>query len=499
MIRDGRQVTDGAVLTADVCIIGGGPAGLTVATELIRTGMKVVVLESGGDDGDPATQALAEGDVVGRPLLFNGVDMAPDMSRLRQLGGTSNHWTGFCRPLDAHDFEVRPAVPSSGWPISRAELDPYYARAVASCQLASERFDGAWWSDQSGTPMLTDGDPVRTVLFQVSPPTRFGPVLRPRLAASRDVDVYLWSNVTSIDTARDGGSVDRVRVATLSGRSWSVQADRFVLAVGGIEAPRILLASDGVDPAGVGNANDMVGRCFMDHPHVTGGRVLFREPTEAWRMYRIETLTLRNGKSELCWGGLSLSPDAQAAAGVGNASLHFWNTGAGPERADRDADWRSADAVGQLMGSPASTGVLTLRAEQAPNPDSRITLGEERDALGMRRPLVDWQLSPEDTTTIRTSLTRIAEHLAATGVARVEIDPGATAVEDWPIEIGNHHMGTTRMHADPEHGVVDGDCRMHQVRDLYVCGSSVFATSGMANPTLTIVALAHRLADHLRR
>jgi choline dehydrogenase-like flavoprotein len=502
MIASADDIAEDAVLTADVCIIGAGPAGITVALDLIGSGLSVLVLESGRDDWDSETQALAKGEVAGRRMVFDGVDMALDMSRLRQLGGTSNHWTGMCRPLDASDFEERAWVPRSGWPISRVELDPYYAKAVASCELLADRFDADYWHEVTGLPLLAEGDMLRTVVFQFSPPTRFGPAARPALAAARDVDVHLGANVTAIDTDRSGGSVERVRVATLGGRTWSVEADRYVLAVGGIETPRLLLASDGVDPAGVGNANDLVGRCFMDHPHVTGGRVAFAGPDPAWAMYRMWGRTRPDGSSAIQWGGFSPTAAAQEAAGTGNACVLLWTPGTGPDRGGLDADSVALAAVEQLMApvpSGPSNATLTIRTEQVPNPDSRVTLGEERDALGMRRAVVDWRLLDQDRDTLRNTLILVAEKLGATGAARVEVDPSGTPVEELPVEVGNHHMGTARMHADPAQGVVDADCRMHQVDNLYVCGSAVFATSGMANPTLTIVALAHRLADHLRR
>src|SRR5262249_36015926 len=148
-------------------------------------------------------------------------------------------------------------------------------------------------------PLLLDADPLRTVVFQFSPPTRFGPALRPKLADAKSIDVYQWSNVVSIDTTPDGGTVERVRVATFDGPRWSVEADRFVLAVGGIETPRLLLASDDVTPTGVGNGNALVGRYFMDHPHSIAGRVQFATPPEAWDFYTIAARTPDGGSAEL--------------------------------------------------------------------------------------------------------------------------------------------------------------------------------------------------------
>lgn len=502
MLRHADDVEEGTTLTADVCIIGAGPAGLTVAADLVGSGLSVLVLESGGEQWDLRTQALAEGRVTGEGFRFNSNEVTPDQVRLRQFGGSSNHWTGMCRPFDPHDFEARPAVEGSGWPFGMETLAPYYARAAASCDLATDVFDADWWHERTGSPLLADGHPVRTAVFQFSPPTRFGTKLRPVLEADERTEVVLWANVTSIDTDPTGTRVDRLQVATLAGRRFQVSAGRYVLAVGGIEAPRLLLASTTSSANGVGNTNDLVGRHFMEHPHHPSGRILFAQPREAWDLYTIGQSVLDDGRPVSRWAGLALSADAQAEAGIANASVQLYPGLEGGElRGARDDDTTTMRAMARLLGrGPAEPplGVLSVRTEQVPDPENRVTLGRDLDELGLPRPVIEWHLNPEDRTTLRTTTRLVGEHLAASGVARVELDPSGVAVESWPTEIGNHHMGTARMHVDPERGVVDADCRVHEVPDLYVAGSAVFPTSGMANPTLTLVALAHRLADHLR-
>nr|WP_249420226.1 GMC family oxidoreductase [Rhabdothermincola salaria] len=501
-MRHADDIEEGAALTADVCIIGSGPAGLTVAAELVGSGLSVLVLESGGEQWDPRTQALAEGRVSGEGFRFNSTEVTPDLVRLRQFGGSSNHWTGMCRPFDPHDFEVRAAVDGSGWPFGAETLAPHYVRAAASCDLATDVFDAGWWRDQAAATLLADGHPVRTTVFQFSPPTRFGTKLRPLLDADESTQVVLWANVTSIDTDPGGTRVDRLQVATLSGRRFQVSAGRYVLAVGGIEAPRLLLASTASAPSGVGNSNDLVGRHFMEHPHHPSGRILFAQPREAWDFYTIGQSTLADGRTVSRWAGLGLSAQAQAEAGIANASVQLYpGLEGGDLRGDRDRETMAMRGIGRLLARGSSEpplGVLSVRTEQVPDPDNRVTLGRRLDELGLPEPVIEWHLNPEDRTTLRATIRLVGEHLAATGAARVELDPSGSPVEDWPTEIGNHHMGTTRMHVDPNRGVVDENCRMHEVENLYVAGSAVFPTSGMANPTLTLVALAHRLADHLR-
>ena len=488
MIHDANDVDEGRTLRTDLCIIGAGPAGLTVADRLRGSGIDVVVLESGGDDWDEDTQALAKGDLVGRAVP---VQRRGGHARHRSAPPVRRHQQPLDRPVPA---ARRPRLrgPGRGRPLGMAHLPrrppPYYKRAVASCDLATDQWDAAWWSTNAQMPLLTDGDPVRTVVFQFSPPTRFGPALRPNLAASSNVDVYQWANVTSIDTTADGGHVERVQVATLGGRHWTVEATRFVLATGGVETPRLLLASDGVATSGVGNSNDLVGRFFMDHPHAMAGRVQFATPADAWAFYTIGARNLPGGKTELAWAGLGPSPEEQARSGLANASVQLWSADAeGLSRDDRDAQTTGKDAVDQLLQAtpPAPTAaVMSVRTEQHPNPESRVTLGDERDDLGMRRVAVDWKVTDEDHDTLRRTIEMVGRQLGALGLARLEVDPSGRAIEDWPIEVGNHHMGTTRMSDDPSVGVVDADGLMHEVDNLYIAGSAVFPTSGMANPTL---------------
>ncbi|MGH9026526.1 MAG: FAD-dependent oxidoreductase, partial [Acidimicrobiia bacterium] len=246
---------------ADVCIVGGGAAGITLALELANAQLSVVVLESGDTEREESVEALAGGVTTGRsyPLAT---------TRLRYLGGATNHWSGFCRPLDPIDFEPRPWIPYSGWPFSRAELDPYYGRAQTVCGLGPFEYDVDWWQERVGLETLPDDGVLATALYQVSPPVRFGEEYRPALTAAANVDVYLHADVVGLDLAPDGEAVSRARVATLAGNSWSASARVFVLAAGAIEVARLLLTSRDQQPEGIGNANDLIGRFFMEHPHM---------------------------------------------------------------------------------------------------------------------------------------------------------------------------------------------------------------------------------------
>lgn len=502
MLIDADSVERGTVLDADVCIIGGGPAGLVIARDLGGSGLDVVVLESGRPQWEPRTQDLAAGTVTGEPFRFNGNELALADTRMRQLGGSSNHWTGQCRPLDPHDLDARAVTGDIGWPMGFDALAPWYDRAVETLSLLHPEWSAEWWSRTTGNAQLPVGDGVRSVVFQFSPPTRFGERDEAMLRAAETVRTYLGATATELVTVADGSSVRRVRVATLDGGEFAVEATRYVLATGGVDVPRLLLASTGASPTGVGNTNDLVGRFFMEHPHAIGGRALLTVAPDELSAYLIGPRTAPEIATGLTWTGLSPTAAAQDAEVIANGCVLLWNAGEGPPRGERDENRSSLDAVRTLLGSdrsPITEVTLAVRVEQVPNPESRVVLAADRDELGLARPEVQWRLTDTDHRTMRRTVELVAEAIGAAGLGRVEVDPGGTPIEAWPIEIGNHHMGTTRTSADPATGVVDADLRMHEVDNLFVCSSSVFATSGMANPTLTIVALAHRLAAHLQR
>ena len=490
-----------STIATDVCIIGAGPAGLVVAHDLIGSGRDVIVLESGRQEWDATTQALAEGAVTGEPFRFNGVDLSLADTRMRQFGGSSNHWTGQCRPLDPHDLDARAATGGVGWPFAFDVLEPWYRRAGETLQLLSSEWSDAWWREATGSSGLTTGDGVRQVVFQFSPPTRFGERLGPALAAAPDVRVYLGATAVELVPDRDGSRVRSIEVRTLSGNQFTVEATTVVLATGGVDVPRLLLASRGASPSGLGNSNDLVGRFFMEHPHAIGGRAVLTASAEELEPHLIAPRTLADGTTGLTGTGLAPAPEVQDAMGTTNGCVLLWPEGEGPPRGERDADAGPTDAVRALLGggpTPPTLLTMAIRTEQAPNPDSRVVLGTALDTWSVPRAEVRWELTDADRRTLRGTVEAVGESLGAAGLGRIEIDPGGRPIEQWPIEIGNHHMGTTRMHGDPAQGVVDADGRLHEVTNVYVCGSAVFPTSGMANPTLTIVALAHRLAAHLR-
>ena len=492
---DARDIDEGTELDCDVCVVGAGAAGITIARELDAAGVRTCLLESGGMRYEEGTQALYEGESVGDRyrVTESGPADVLRVSRLRFFGGSTNHWDGWCRELDELDFEARDGVPGSGWPIERAVLDGPYARARELCQLPAPSFEPAFWGRRTRTRPLRLGPLAANEVFQFSAPTRFGQAYGGDLRRSRRVRVVLHANAVGLAAAPSGGRIERVRVRTLDGRRFAVRGRQFVLASGGIENPRLLLASNDVRPHGIGNDRDQVGRCFADHPHGLVGLAALRSDLDL-RFYGFSPAKGRPAMR----GALATAPDHVRRQGL----LRFTAT---VEPLDRGEPPPLRAEVGEMLGAihgDARFGItseLFMRAEQAPNPDSRVTLSpRDRDPLGMPRVRVDWRLGRLDRESAVRSVEAVGRALGAAGAGRVF---NLVRVNDavWKgVHGADHHIGTTRMHDDPRRGVVDRHCRVHGVANLHVAGSSVFPTTGSANPTLTIVALAVRLAGRLR-
>ncbi len=515
MIVEANEIPEGTVVDTDVCIVGGGAAGITLAREFAGAPFRVCLLESGGLEYDAKTQDLYKGENVGRPYY----DL--DICRLRYFGGTTNHWAGYCRPLKPIDFEEHAWVPYSGWPFGLEELEPFYHRAQEICQLGPYRYDASFLKAQPGSELLLlDENRIVTDVIQFSPPTRFGEVYRSEIKTAANVAVYLHANVTNIETGDTPKAVTRLRVATLGGRKFWVAAKRHILAAGGIENARLLLVSNERETAGLGNGHDLVGRFFMDHPEPEIGLVLPVNPGDSkWATYCFDYYG-RNPLQPV--GALSLHKSVQEQEQILHSAIGFEYVEPGSEgwlalrrialgnnkgakqiefdlgRVISDIEGIASDAYEKLRhGSiPLTMFKIYCYGQHAPNPNSRVTLGEERDALGLPRPKLDLRPSELDRHSIKRTLQIFAQELGKAGLGRVQM-----AFDDWPSEFyyGNHHMGTARMSVDPKRGVVDATCRVHGIGNLYVAGSAVFPTSGTAAPTLTIVALATRLADHIKR
>jgi choline dehydrogenase-like flavoprotein len=529
MLTDAHAVPSGTELACDLCVVGAGPAGIAIADRLRESGLSIVLLESGGLEPEVATQRLFRGENRGHPYF------RLDACRFRLFGGGTNRWGGWCRPLDAADFERRDWLPWSGWPINEQTLEPFYADAAKLFELPNARFDLTTWQDRLPPPFALDDTHFENVLFQFSPGTSFGEAHRARLLASANVTTLLHANLTQMELAPNANRVGLLRVSTLGGHTFVVRPRAVVLAAGGIENARLLLASRTDRATGLGNEFDLVGRFFMEHLHVPAGHMVPTPKADDRAFYRhakyrgvplrgvlIPTVAARErhqltatsiaieaphfafGTRYLGWppplmyGPIRLYRKLRSGRFKPVVEAIKQNVELASGLPTRFRNWNVArEARGRAQPRLGTNRIYSLyfRAEQVPDPASRVTLSERRDALGVPEVSLDWRVNPVDLDVIRRWLGVLDQDLQARGLGRV-IAPA----EGWQREIigGPHHIGTTRMAADPRHGVVDENCRVYSVDNLYVAGCSVFATGGYANPTFTLVALALRLADILR-
>lgn len=500
-------------IRSDVCIVGAGPAGMSIARTLAAGGHRVLLIESGGLEVEPETQELCRGHSDSYPWL--------DSLRLRVFGGTTQHWGSESAPFEPIDFAKRDWVPHSGWPIERAALDSYYLAAHRFLGLGEYDYDATRWRKAGLDAIPFDERKVGNGIARYAdPPTRCGIAYRDEFAAARNILVLLHANAVAIETNGDASVVTGIRLRSLEGKEALARARGYVLACGGIENPRLLLASNAIEKHGLGNSRGLVGRFFMEHrggvlamaatelpytrfePYINGvpvGQANVIAKAAVPETVQRETRIL-NSRVRFGWGG-SRHEGYMAFARSAKLLLQ----GIWPERFDDDLGAVLGDLDGLAAGAYHKARDLQFlwlgaECEPAPNPDSRITLSEDRDAVGLPRVKLDWRLGALDKRSARISCRLVGEELARLGLARTRMDSWLLENNlSWPEPIASgHHMGTTRMGADPSQGVVDTDCRVHGMANLFVAGSSVFPTGGYSSPTLTLVTLALRLADHLK-
>ena len=544
MFSDLNERPDGQSLQYDLCIVGGGAAGIAIALEFAGTRLKVCLLESAAAYHDPS-QRLYEArqhSPKRARSIETGVHYGAEAihSRMRYFGGSTNHWGGYCVPLTPYDLEKRDWIPDSGWPIGWDELDRYHPRAQALCEAGPFVYDDSLWQGYSADRHAFDPARLQNRFYQFSPPTRFGDRYGATLRNASNIDVIFNANATRVGLADNARAAKIIAVKSLAGKQASVRARHFVIACGGIENARLLLASDDVARTGVGNSRDLVGRYFMDHLYDTVGSLLVsRRPDRLMAQYAQMTPTnpthpLYGADPVPFQAALCASEQAQRQNRTGGAAIFLrgdWETTdegirAVYEALNAEKDDAAAAQSGDLLDilshldsalpelknvvqgkRPDHLPALFCIAEQVPNVASRILLDTERDALGERRALLDWRLSDQDRRTFAQMPDLLAAEFGRLGIGRILTSPWLDEDamylyrDDFSriLEPGRHHSGTTRMASDPSRGVVNADCRLFDVENVSIAGSSVFPTIGYANPTLTILALSLRLADHLKR
>lgn len=509
----------------DVCVIGAGAAGQTLAIRLAKSNLSVLLIESGGKDFNANVQSLSDGDSIGAeyyPL---------ETARLRMFGGTAAIWGGRCAELDEIDFRKRDYIPHSGWPIQKADLDPYYETAFKSLGLKRPGA-GRLWDVTGKTKPPFDSQKLDTDLWCFDENgERFTDIER---VTSAGVDVLLNATLTEINV-NDQGAVKSIKVKSTTGRETTIIPKILVMAAGAIETIRLLFAAVPNRPKGFGNRHDNLGRYFMEHPHARGGQIIANNLAQSLmvlpRALRIDKMryaaylrpadSLQN-KMQILNSSISFAPrrheggNMELFRSVTNKLKHdlpstkLWRTLYKNLKgmAVRGLEW--TDPWASIANMKASNGALGLyaiiRAEQAPNPDSRVTLAARSDALGMPLAALDWRFSDIDKRSVRVLMETLKSEYQRLGwgdvmLAKWMTDPKTLWATDPLISAhpigGYHHMGGTRMGNNTLTSVVNRDCRLHESPNLYVASSSVFPTSGWANPTVTIMALSQRLADHI--
>lgn len=493
---DANDLDLSRLLKADVCIIGAGAAGITLAREFLGTDKTVYLLEAGGYEYSEADQEYytAEETVFNPSQLFD--QNYTQWSRVRFFGGSTNYWGGWSRPLESFDFEARPWIPQSGWPFSRQELIPYYHRASDIIEIPRYDFDNESESplarkSPSYDKLFADAaknPEIRERFFSYSPPTNFGQVYAEELHNAPNVFVVTNASVTRLDCTTNGDRISQIEFVNKNFQKFLMQSEIFVLACGGLENPRMLLNSDHQYQNGLGNQHDLVGRCFMEHPHSTFAWLLNNQGKE-WSQ-SFDAMGFNEVRRIFM-----TDPQFQEKLGLMNYSCEVTLMKA---NLSNTPEILELCKVSQTTSQDPLQLRLYVRSEMAPRASNRVQLGRQRDPLGLRRMKLSLEYGPDDLATVRKSTQAVMRHLSFLKLGRAQF-VNADPLSWTPDTSGAcHHMGTTRMSDNPKEGVVDSQCRVHGLQNLVVAGASVFPTGGFANPTMTLVALALRTADAIK-
>jgi choline dehydrogenase-like flavoprotein len=518
MIDDIRQY-DQDLIETDVLIVGSGPAGISLGLQFESTKHRVIILESGGRSPKPEYENLNTGKNTG-PLFL---DLSN--SRKRCLGGASKIWAGVCRPLEAEDFQKRKQVPFSGWPISKKDLDPYYNDAAKLVGIDSSLLYQEGWNKDFEVAVNFPFDKrpnsnVKGKLFQqISTDKRdFGVKYEEKLENSKNIRVLLHGTLTDIKLSSTSEIVSEVEVSSLNNKKRTIRAKKIVLACGALENPRILLLANKSQKEGLGNSRGNVGRYFMSHPGFSSIAQIVKQDDrsclkKAKRYEEIFGMTvefnekLKNKKSLIGHnfnfknkGKKHFNLARKIKRRLSSGRLTFaevWDS-------YLNMPYSSAfnDAACNMQGKEffRQDWYGSVSIEQIPNPNSRLSLDNDVDSLGQKKISFHWdKISDLEKESVRKIVHTMGIELGRLGMGRVKYEENL--IDGSAFEISdsiNHQMGTTRMADSPKDGVVDKDCRVFGIKNLYIAGGSVFSTAGSVNPTFTIIALSLRLADHLK-
>jgi len=505
---DARKLENGSIIEGDICIVGAGISGISLALEWLNSEQKVILLEGGGFEYDDKVQELYNGKNTG----YNYFPLKA--TRLHQFGGTSALWAGACSPIDEFDFKKRDWIPHSGWPISKMDLDKYYVKAHEILDLGPFNYELDYWlkKDPSFSTLPLNNNVFWNKIWQFSPPTRFSKKYKNTIENSSNIYLYTYANVVNLTSNKSIDRIQDITIKNYTGNTHTVRAKQFILACGAIQNSRLLLASNKQVKNGLGNQNDLVGRFFMEHIEFPSGELWFTKE-QSMNLYHSNKLTHTStelalkeniqSKYQILNGTISFSPLRNMK--VGKSKIQNLDSEIDKQKkinlqetlVDRFKHKFLKFKTDQIKNIQKAYQ-LYIRMEQAPNPNSRILLSKEKDSLGVPYANLNWELTSLEKKSLRKIIEILGLQIGISDIGRVKLSEYLSSNSNHELNGGFHHMGTTRMSDNPKNGVVDRNCKVFGIENLFVAGSACFPTAGAPNPTLTIVALSLRLSDYIK-
>jgi len=525
MIIDGRELSKNTDIEADICIMGGGVAGITLANELKDSFANIVLIEAGDEQYSVESQALYAANSK------SATYPDPQHSRLRLLGGSSNHWGNNTSPLSKIDFEKREWIPNSGWPISLEDIQDYYTKAADYCGTSSDGYQTPYWTKRFNQPNLTrDSKNIEIGIAKAAnPPTRFYASYGELISQHKNITIYKNTNVTDLEFDKQSRRVTSAKLNTYNEYKHTITAKIFVMCFGGIENARMLLHFNNQSENLLGNQFDNVGRYFMDHTTVRAAQ-LFTNKLEDFPLFEGQYLAQRYIKSffqltERCLAEnqttnlrIPLVKANQYELSDGISSFHLMKQALAKNSLPNNLSTHLSNFVMDfdlIVEALARTSfdsrlfdhandfagfTLPMMVEQTPHRNNQIKLSKVRDKLGIPKIDIIWEFKQEDKNRVWKSLEIFAREVGGLSIGRLKLlKEREKRIFGDQMGFGSHHMGTTRMSETEEQGVVDKNLQVFGTDNMYISGSSVFATGGHVPPTLTIAALSIRLADFLKK
>lgn len=519
MLIDLRQYDGSQPIEADVCIIGSGAAGIAAAREFLNTPAKVLVVESGNEVFNREIQELYNcrlDDCVYSGALYG---------RFRTLGGSTTRWGGQALPLTPIDFEKRDWVQYSGWPISYEEVNQFIPRALALMRVDQLNFTTDIFNLVKLAPPSFNKDVLDYHVSKWSPSPDFKKAYVPELRSSKNITILTNANLTRIDLDAGHAKAERILLSTLEHKTAEVRAKHFLLCTGGIENARILLSNNHQLPAGIGNHHDLVGRFLQDHPSAMIGvlencnrpaihklfNIHYRKGLKYSVRFSLNRKSQQQHKTLNATGGLFFSYRSDHAIQILSNTKWMLKSKSFSGRHVRQLlklSYRFPDllvpAYYYLFHSrsvkPRTVFEINMMTEQEPSPDSRVYLDTEKDRLGIPKAVIRWRLTDLSWHTTTTFSKLVKEQFQQAGLGEIRLHGWLDSKDGWTKRLNdlNHHIGTTRMGHSPQTGVVDTNCKVHGLQNLWIAGSSVFPTGGHSNPTLTLLALTYRTIDKMK-